>query len=77
MVGSVKHFLESRSGSRRHTRLEVERQSCYCFQIFILQCIQIVNGAKNIHAKLDAQINLWNSGAFDELIYDYLAADEG
>ena len=36
-----------------------------------------MTGAKNIHAQIEAILNYWNNGAFDDLIYDYYTADTG
>ena len=45
--------------------------SVWFFQKVILQHVPLVTGARNIRDRIDDQIDLWNSGSFDELVCDY------
>ena len=43
------------------------------FQTVILQLVQLVTDTRYIHVQIDAQLNSWNSGAFDEIVCDSYA----
>ena len=45
------------------------------FQSAILQLAQGVNNSKNVRAHILFRIDLWNCGAFDELVKDIFNAD--
>ena len=40
------------------------------FQTVILQLIRLVSGAKNICDRITSRLELWNKGAYNELVQD-------
>ena len=63
--------LVAELGSLRGQKWNIKR--VIIFQSVILQCVQLVTGAKNIWAWMNVELNSWNSGAFDELVCDSYA----
>ena len=53
------------------------KPSLIIFQRINLQRFLLVTGTKNICVKIDAWLELWNKGAFDELVWDSYAASTG
>ena len=47
------------------------------FQTVILQRVCLVTGTKNICAQICDEINSWNSGVSDNLVFYYYATDTG
>ena len=47
------------------------------FQTVISQRVRLITGTKNIFAQIDDRFDSWNSGDFDEVVYDSYTAATG
>ena len=47
------------------------------FQLFILQCVQLITGAKNICARNEFRLDYWNYSAFGKLVNGMYTATMG
>ena len=75
--GQYKVGIDSRGGSWGYTGSEVKRLECDFFQTVILQRAWLVTGTKIICVQICDEINSWNSGVSDNLVFYYYATDTG
>ena len=46
------------------------------FQTVTLQRVNGVYGSRNIHDRIDSELELWNKGSYDELVHDSHRSEE-